>query len=1180
LATVPRRPRELRPHESVQAFFGAELRHWMTAKGYSQDELGRLTLHSGDTISKVEKAVRWPTEQLAQRCDMVLDTGGALKRLLPLVLAERRVTGSRDGTAKTSVRRGRLPVLDFGAVRRPDAQGFIVTALLAAAETSQPAPVLIGGPGGFGKTTLALQTCCDDRITSAFDEVLWVETGQDCTAARVVQLVADLCEQLDGTRPVLVNPEQAGFHLAEVLGERRALLVVDNVWASVDLAPFLLGGPNCVRLVTSRNLGVCRIPSATHQVAPMTKREIGQLLENNSPVALSDEAGVRALASLCGGWPLLASVVGASVAQDIAAGATETVAVRRATSALCEDGPHALDVWDAGRREGTIGRVVASSLRHLNTHVIVHGGRDLGDRYLDLAIFPAAVPIPVPVLAAWWRREHGWTTTAVRQFARVLAERSLLGAYLADEDAVVLHDVFRSSLVELARRPAMEAHKSLVDSFRAAAPDRWHRLDTDQRYVWRHLTYHLEHAGHPEEVADILCDPKFVVAKLQSFGHDSLIDDALALERVAPHADAEQVGVARALVGAAYLAAGATRRDDISSTLLVALGWAGRLDTPAAQELRDATGTAFDVRWARPQTVHGDGHTGAVTAAAVAGSRVVSAGEDGSVRVWDRASRRLVRVLRGHHGWVYAVAVSAAGDVVASAGDDAVIRLWSGSSGRPIGVLAGHSKRVRSLAFDRAGRLLVSGSEDGRIIVWTVDPTARVRDLATDGRPTWSVDIGHNDTLVGAGGEDESVRVYDLRTGHLVAERSGHRDWVRVVAFASDAPLLASGSGDGSVCLWNVADGHLALLRSTPTVDRIRALAVSPDAGVIESAGEDATVRTITAAGVVHETSMPAGVDWIRALAADHDELTLGCEDGAVRLLRDRNLSELAAGKDTVWSTALTPDGEFALLGHSDGTIEVNRADSNRSPRRLHAGGGRVWALDAAAGIVAAACGDGAVRVWNLDDPSWSMVLNQDGARAWSVAVHPTGRTLAASSGAGVVQLWDLPTGERRWRCDAHAGRVRSIAFDPTGRVLVTGGGDGAARSWDADTGRQLSDVPNPTGWVRTVAVDNAATRLAAGLGSGDISIRRLDSDTPPVHLFGHGGRILALGFVSDDQLLSAAADGTVRLWSISAQHQLAQVRVDASLQCACVHRQTGSVLVSSSAGVIALELKRRAREM
>ncbi|MGH3978073.1 MAG: ARMT1-like domain-containing protein [Pseudonocardiaceae bacterium] len=343
------------------------------------------------------------------------------------------------------------------------------------------------------------------------------------------------------------------------------------------------------------------------------------------------------------------------------------------------------------------------------------------------------------------------------------------------------------------------------------------------------------------------------------------------------------------------------------------------------------------------------------------------------------------------------------------------------------------------------------------------------------------------------------MRVYDLDTGQLVAERPGHRDWVRVVAFASDAPLLASGSGDGTVCLWSVADGRLTLLRSTPTGDRVRALSVSPDAGVIDSAGEDATIRTITAAGIVRETTMPAAVDWVRALAAVDDELALGCENGAVRLLRDGHLSELAMGRDTVWSTALTPDGEFALLGHSDGTVEVNRADWNTPERRLHAGAGRVWALDAAAGFVAAACGDGSVRAWNLDDPTWLMVLNQDGSRAWAVAVHPAGRTLAASSGAGALQLWDLPTGELRWRRDVHAGRVRSVAFDPTGRVLVTGGGDGAARAWDTETGRQLSDVRSPTGWVRAVTVDDTATRLAAGLGSGDISIRHIDIDSQPV---------------------------------------------------------------------------------
>ncbi|MEV8565598.1 hypothetical protein AB0436_08470 [Streptomyces sp. NPDC051322] len=55
---------------------------------------------------------------------------------------------------------------------------------------------------------------------------------------------------------------------------------------------------------------------------------------------------------------------------------------------------------------------------------------------------------------------------------------------------------------------------------------------------------------------------------------------------------------------------------------------------------------------------------------------------------------------------------------------------------------------------------------------------------------------------------------------------------------------------------------------------------------------------------------------------------------------------------------------------------------------------------------------------------------------------------------------------------------------------------------------------------------------------------------------------------------MSAAADGTVRLWSLSEQRQTAKVRVDASLHCAAFEPGTGEVLIGSAAGVVALDIK------
>jgi hypothetical protein len=59
-------------------------------RNLSQDQLGRLVHVSGDALSKIEKAQRWPPPGLAEACDTALATGGILARLLPLVEGQRR----------------------------------------------------------------------------------------------------------------------------------------------------------------------------------------------------------------------------------------------------------------------------------------------------------------------------------------------------------------------------------------------------------------------------------------------------------------------------------------------------------------------------------------------------------------------------------------------------------------------------------------------------------------------------------------------------------------------------------------------------------------------------------------------------------------------------------------------------------------------------------------------------------------------------------------------------------------------------------------------------------------------------------------------------------------------------------------------------------------------------------
>jgi transcription initiation factor TFIID subunit 5 len=113
---------------------------------------------------------------------------------------------------------------------------------------------------------------------------------------------------------------------------------------------------------------------------------------------------------------------------------------------------------------------------------------------------------------------------------------------------------------------------------------------------------------------------------------------------------------------------------------------------------------------------------------------LLTGSSDRTMRMWDTASGKCVRVFTGHSAAIRSIAISHSGKYLASAGDDKTIRLWDIAQGTCVTPMAGHENAIYSLDFSWDDRLVISGGADNSVRVWNAAATLAdpIKDAVVD----------------------------------------------------------------------------------------------------------------------------------------------------------------------------------------------------------------------------------------------------------------------------------------------------------------------------------------------------------------------------------------------------------------------------------------------------------------
>ena len=504
------------------------------------------------------------------------------------------------------------------------------------------------------------------------------------------------------------------------------------------------------------------------------------------------------------------------------------------------------------------------------------------------------------------------------------------------------------------------------------------------------------------------------------------------------------------------------------------------------------------------------------------GRRVAAASLDGTARIWNIGKTGIPPIVLAPGGKLRWIEFSPDGrQVVTASGDTA--RVWNLESATEARAAwkAKHAGAVNAALFSPDGQWLATAGDDGLVYLWDTAKRNAPPIILSHDRAVLCLAFSPDSKRIACGASDSIAQVWDVADGAPIGRRLRHRDRVIHVAFSPDGQRLLTSSDDGTALIWRVADGE-PLVEPMRHKSIVRWAAFNPDGCRVATAGDDNSARVwsaSTGAPLTPPLRANGSVNRV-AFSPDGRRLAVASDDGTARLwdVACRHQAQIV-DEASVFRLRVDRDLRVGLLDNAPRDAGAKSPEGRTSPDgRLLLKIGK----------------DHTARVYdaNSGEPVTPPLAHR--AQITYAAFNPDGRLVVTTSIDETARVWDAESGAPAGPLLRHASSIEFADFNLDGRRLVTASDDNTARIWDFVSGELLVPPLKHDGTVVQARFSPDGHRVATG--SLDQTARVWDAESgqtlsPPLQ---HPWSVRHVHFSPDGRrLLSTGPSGGVWSWDL-----------------------------------------------